>query len=133
MSKKILKVSEVVKDLSGREVLHTISFDVGAWEIYGFLGPNGAGKTTTLKCIMWLITPESWEISLLWDTTLSIKTKSQIGFMPEKPNVIDHINRNRCDNRKSNLRIVDFSINGFLIFLIIYLLNSHFYEHFLNY
>lgn len=91
MSKKILKVSEVVKDLSGREVLHTISFDVWAWEIYGFLGPNGAGKTTTMKCIMWLITPESWEIEILWDTKLSIETKAKIGFMPENTYLYKHL------------------------------------------
>ena len=91
MAKKILKVNEVVKNLSWREVLHTISFDVWAWEIYGFLGPNGAGKTTTMKCIMWLISPESWEIELLWDTKLSIETKAQIWFMPENTYLYKHL------------------------------------------
>lgn len=91
MPKTILKVNQIIKDLSGVEVLHTISFDVGAWEIYGFLGPNGAGKTTTMKCIMWLITPESWEIEILWDTKLSIETKAQIGFMPENTYLYKHL------------------------------------------
>ncbi len=91
MSKKILEVKEIVKDLSGVEVLHKVSFEVLEGQIYGFLWPNGAGKTTTMKCIMWLITPESWEISLLWDTTLSIKTKSQIGFMPENTYLYKHL------------------------------------------
>lgn len=91
MSKKILEVKEIVKDLSGVEVLHKVSFEVLEGQIYGFLWPNGAGKTTTMKCIMWLITPESWEISLLWDTPLSIKTKSQIGFMPENTYLYKHL------------------------------------------
>lgn len=83
MSKKILEVKEVVKYLSWVEVLHKVSFEVLEWEIYGFLGPNWAGKTTTMKCIMGLITPESWEIGILGDKNLSTKTKSKIGFMPE--------------------------------------------------
>lgn len=83
MSKNVLKVTEVIKELSGVEVLHNVNFEVWEWEIYGFLWPNGAGKTTTMKCIMWLITPESGEIEILGDITLSTQTKSKIGFMPE--------------------------------------------------
>jgi len=83
MSKKVLEVKEIVKDLSGNEVLHKVSFEVWEGEIYGFLWPNGAGKTTTMKCIMGLITPESGSIEILWDTNLSIETKAKIGFMPE--------------------------------------------------
>lgn len=83
MSKKILEVKEVVKDLSWVEVLHSVNFEVLEWEIYGFLGPNWAGKTTTMKCIMWLIKPESGEIEILWDKNLETKTKAQIWFMPE--------------------------------------------------
>ncbi len=83
MHKNILKVTEIVKQLSGVEVLYKVSFEVGEWEIYGFLWPNWAGKTTTMKCIMGLITPENWEIEILWDKTLSTQTKSKIGFMPE--------------------------------------------------
>lgn len=83
MSKAILKVNEIVKELSGIEVLHKVSFEVGAGEIYGFLWPNGAWKTTTMKCIMGLITPESGEIEILGDKTLSTETKAKIGFMPE--------------------------------------------------
>lgn len=83
MSKKVLEVKEIVKELSWIEVLHKVSFDVLEWEIYGFLWPNGAWKTTTLKCIMWLITPEDWEINVLWENWLTIEWKKKIWFMPE--------------------------------------------------
>lgn len=32
---------------------------------------------------------------------------------PNKKEVVDHINRDRADNRKQNLRIVDYRMNGF--------------------
>lgn len=83
MSKKILEVNEITKELSWVEVLSKVSFEVLEWEIYGFLWPNWAGKTTTMKCIMWLIIPESWSIKILWGEWLTIESKKKIGFMPE--------------------------------------------------
>lgn len=83
MKLKVLEVQEITKNLSGNEVLHKVSFEVLEWEIYGFLWPNWAWKTTTMKCIMWLIVPESWSIKVLWVDGLTIETKKKIGFMPE--------------------------------------------------
>jgi len=47
----ILKVENLTKTYSGREVVKGISFEVKEGEIFGILGPNGAGKTTTLEMI----------------------------------------------------------------------------------
>ena len=35
----------------------SISFDVGAGEVFGFLGANGAGKTTAIKMLVGLLAP----------------------------------------------------------------------------
>ena len=40
--------------LSGREVLHDVSFSVAPGELTGLIGMNGAGKTTLLRCILGL-------------------------------------------------------------------------------
>jgi ABC-2 type transport system ATP-binding protein len=91
MLKKVLEVKEITKKLSWVEVLHKVSFEVLKWEIYWFLWPNWAGKTTTMKCIMWLITPESWVIKVLWEDWLTINVKKKIGFMPENTYLYKHL------------------------------------------
>lgn len=51
MAEIILKVKDLVKTYSDRNVVDGISFEVKKGEIFGILGPNGAGKTTTLEMI----------------------------------------------------------------------------------
>jgi ABC-2 type transport system ATP-binding protein len=51
MADSIVKVADLRKSYSGREVVKGISFDVKDGETFGILGPNGAGKTTTLEMI----------------------------------------------------------------------------------
>ncbi len=88
---KILEVKKVTKILAKKEILKKISFSVKTWEIYGFLWPNGAGKTTTMKCIMELISPESWEINVFGTQGLTIKDKEKVGFMPENTYLYKHL------------------------------------------
>lgn len=80
---KILELKWVNKILAKKQVLFDVSLEVNEGEVYWFLWPNWAGKTTTMKCIMWLIKPESGEIKILWEDSLNIKAKKEIGFMPE--------------------------------------------------
>ena len=80
---KILELKNINKKLAKKQILFDVSLSVNAWEIYWFLWPNWAGKTTTMKCIMWLIKPESWFIKVLWEDWLNIEAKKQIWFMPE--------------------------------------------------
>ena len=88
---KILEVKNIEKTLANKKVLHKNSFSVNAGEIYGFLWPNGAGKTTTMKCIMWLIDPEAWEIEIFGEKGLTRKAKKKIGFMPENTYLYKHL------------------------------------------
>ncbi len=88
---KILEVKKIEKTLAKKKVLHGINFSVNAGEIYGFLWPNGAWKTTTMKCIMWLIDPEEWEINVFGREWLTIESKEKIGFMPENTYLYKHL------------------------------------------
>lgn len=88
---KILEVKKIEKTLAKKKVLHWINFSVNAGEIYGFLWPNGAGKTTTMKCIMWLIDPEKWEIHVFGESWLTLEAKKKVGFMPENTYLYKHL------------------------------------------
>ncbi|MGC8626143.1 MAG: metal ABC transporter ATP-binding protein [Acidimicrobiales bacterium] len=47
-----LRVEGVSVWLSGREVLHEVSFSLAPGELAGLIGSNGAGKTTLLRAIL---------------------------------------------------------------------------------
>jgi ABC-2 type transport system ATP-binding protein len=74
-----------------KKILKGISLTVNQGEIFGYLGPNGAGKTTTIKCILGLIYPDQGKIELFGHHHLSLKAKTQIGFLPENPYFYDHL------------------------------------------
>jgi ABC-2 type transport system ATP-binding protein len=46
-----IEVAGLRKSYGDREVLHGISFEVRAGEVFALLGPNGAGKTTTVEIL----------------------------------------------------------------------------------
>lgn len=75
MSKVILKVKNLNVNISGREVLKNINFEVKQGEALAILGPNGAGKTILLKTILGLY-PYSGKITL--------DKKLKIGYLPQK-------------------------------------------------
>ena len=72
-------------------VLSDLSLNVGEGEVFGYLGPNGAGKTTTLKLLMDLLRPTSGEVRILGQLAGDVRTKHQVGFLPEQPNFYEYL------------------------------------------
>ncbi|OWR31550.1 ABC transporter ATP-binding protein [Saccharibacillus sp. O23] len=60
----VLRVRGLNKRIGRKTIIHSISFDVRAGEIFGFLGPNGAGKTTTIRMLVGLIRPTSGSVEI---------------------------------------------------------------------
>ena len=56
-------------------------------EIFGFIGPNGAGKTTTINMMGGILSPTSGTIEICGLSMAGEpeKTKSKIGFIPDRP------------------------------------------------
>lgn len=78
----MLKLKNICKKLSGKNILSNISFEVDEGEIFGYLGPNGAGKTTTIRIILGLYKPDSGDLKII-DNSIDRKIKNKIGFMLE--------------------------------------------------
>ncbi len=57
-----LKIEHVNKSFGKRQILHDITLETYAGEVFGFLGPNGAGKTTTIKLVVGLLRLEEGDI-----------------------------------------------------------------------
>ena len=75
-----------------RTILQDVTFDVREGEIFGFLGPNGAGKTTTIKSILGLLWPDSGTISLLGGSPRDPRSRTRLGFLPERAYFPEHLN-----------------------------------------
>ncbi|AEH46932.1 ABC transporter ATP-binding protein [Parageobacillus thermoglucosidasius] len=58
----LLQLKNVRKDIGKKTIIHDLSLEVFAGEVFGFLGPNGAGKTTTIRMIVGLMGITSGEV-----------------------------------------------------------------------
>ncbi len=87
MNDVVLHIEHLSKHLGKREVLHDISFDTYAGEVFGFLGPNGAGKTTTIKIIAGLLSLDEGSISVCGSSlrTHFEQAMSHVGGIVESP------------------------------------------------
>lgn len=84
---EVLKVENLQKSFSKKEVLKDLSFTINEGEILGFLGRNGSGKSTTMKCISGLMAFDSGSVSICgFDIKKDrIKALEKIGVSIESP------------------------------------------------
>lgn len=76
---------KVVKILSHREALSSVSFAVPIGTVFGLIGANGAGKTTTLRLILGLLATDGGSIQVLGGTPaeMGAANRRRIGVLLE--------------------------------------------------
>ena len=93
---KVLEVHKLHKSFkrhfwsSQTTVLKGLSFSAPEASATGFLGANGSGKTTTFKCLLELIRKDQGKV-LFFGESLSLKSRSRIGFLPERPQFYEEL------------------------------------------
>jgi len=78
----ILSVEGVSVRLSGRQILHDVSFRIEPGEFTGLIGSNGVGKTTLFRVILGLLPPSSGRV-LVGGRPRSRHSRL-IGYLPQK-------------------------------------------------
>jgi zinc/manganese transport system ATP-binding protein len=75
-------VAGVCVRLGGREILHDVTFSLGAGEFVGLIGSNGAGKTTLLKVILGLQPVATGQVSI--GGLPAGPGRKLVGYVPQK-------------------------------------------------
>jgi ABC-2 type transport system ATP-binding protein len=79
----MLEIRNLCKNYGKRQVLHNLSLQISAGEVYGLIGSNGAGKTTTINILCNLLQFDSGQVQIA-GCDLSPQTKSMIGVVPQE-------------------------------------------------
>ncbi|WJY89263.1 ABC transporter ATP-binding protein [Corynebacterium confusum] len=78
-----LELDQLNKSYGDHRVLHDLSLNVDAGEIYGFVGSNGAGKSTTMRIALGVLSTDSGQVRLDGEP-LDDSNRRRIGYMPEE-------------------------------------------------
>ena len=62
MSKKLIRLQNLVMEFDGERILDNIDLYINDHEFLTLLGPSGCGKTTTLRIIGGFLTPTSGDV-----------------------------------------------------------------------
>ena len=71
----------------GREVLHGLSFEIGAGMITGLLGPSGGGKSTLLRAIVGVQAGVEGRLDILGHPAGAAELRRHIGYVTQSPSV----------------------------------------------
>jgi ABC-2 type transport system ATP-binding protein len=74
-----------------RKILHGISLEVPAREVFGFIGPNGAGKSTTINLMMGFTRPDAGTIRIHSLKPNQPESRRNIGYLPEGPRFYENL------------------------------------------
>ncbi len=83
----VLNIEHLSKCFGKKQVLHDISFQTYAGEVFGFLGPNGAGKTTLIKTAVGHLMIDEGSVSICGKTLKKDfeGAMAQVGGIIENP------------------------------------------------
>ena len=91
----MLQITNLTKTYRNSDVkaIDHVSLEIEDGDIYGFIGPNGAGKSTTIKCIVGI---HGWDEGDIVFNGLRlkddpIKYKSQMAYVPDNPDIYEHL------------------------------------------
>jgi ABC-2 type transport system ATP-binding protein len=98
---KMIEISGLNKDYSGKKVVDGLNLEVERGELFGFLGPNGAGKTTTIRILTTLTKPSSGQVLINGIDVAKepAKVKSEFGIVQQ------HLSLNRDLTIAENLEL----------------------------
>lgn len=86
-----LKVRNLSKSYSGRQILQNMNFDVQDGEVLCIVGPSGAGKTTLLRCITGLEEADSGQIEIDDQVINPDNLKGEIGVVFQDFNLFPNL------------------------------------------
>jgi len=78
-----LTVDRLSVSFSGHEVLHAVSFTLGAGEFCGLIGGNGSGKTTLLRAILGLQPTSAGSVTIAQPGSIR-RSHPTVGYVPQK-------------------------------------------------
>lgn len=119
----MLKLINLTKryNINSVPAVFDLNLKVNKGEIFGFIGPNGAGKTTTINMITGIIKPTDGSVIIDGVDILKdpISCKSQIGYVPDNPDIYERLTGGEylnfiCDifnvsTEKRNKKICEFT------------------------
>lgn len=90
-----IEVSEIQKSFDGREILHSVSFQVRSGDFLSITGESGSGKSTLLSIMGGVLRPDGGfvkiggeEISSLPEKQLAALRRTKIGFVYQFFNLV---------------------------------------------
>jgi len=91
MSETSIKIRNLKKVYSKREVVSDVSMDVKKGEVIGLLGPNGAGKTTSFYMITGMIKASKGSIFIgdkdVTNISMDKRARLGLGYLAQEPSI----------------------------------------------
>jgi lipopolysaccharide export system ATP-binding protein len=86
-----LYLQNLAKEYGGRQVVNSVSMDIGSGDVVGLLGPNGAGKTTTFYMTIGMVKPDGGKVLLddedITDYPMHIRSRKGVGYLPQETSI----------------------------------------------